>query len=214
MSTLEVKTKYQVEQLLEKALIIIELTNDLKEKSHIGEKYACDLKSLAWRACQITSAIQQSTRDFLQLAEQIVKSALEIITTDMKNNDKIRKDDKENKDVLPANNLHSDDQKTKDNMDLVYNELINLQSILKRDIQLCEKPSEVKLFKTRSTSSISDMIKTLQNKQLKRKDNSNTRLCTDEKYPDKTSRESLLEQASLSLQTVHEDGFTGMNLTM
>lgn len=204
MEASEVKTKCQVEQLLEKALIIIELTNDLKEKSHIGEKYACDLKSLAWKACQITSAIQKSTGDFLQLAEHIIQSALEIISTD-----RIEEHAKEESTTESSAGNELVKGATK-NMDLIYNELINLQKILKKDIHLCEKSSDMKLCKTKSSTSVGDMIKTLQTKQLKRnKVSSNTRLCTDEIYPEITSKESLLDQANLSLQTVHEDGFTG-----
>lgn len=203
----------QVEQLLEKALIIIELTNDLKEKSHIGEKYACDLKSLAWKACQVTSAIQQSTKDFLQLAEHIVKSALDIMMIDKVNDDKSNREKCESiLDKLPPSIEIEKESVTKDGKDstsLIYDELIKLRNILKRDIYLCEKPSEVKLFKTKSSSSLGDMIKTLQTKHHNRKDrNLSPRICMDEKYPEKTSRESLLDQGNPSLQTVLEDGFT------
>ncbi|KAI5711208.1 uncharacterized protein LOC103506217 [Diaphorina citri] len=220
MSNLETtpSSEGQVEQLLEKALILIELTIDLKEKSHIGEKYACDLKSLAWKACQITSAIQQSTKEFLQLAENIVKSALEIIANDRKNSKSVEckngtcNSGKETEEgVIAATDNVIEAKETKDHTDLIYKELVNLQNILKKDIQLHEKSSEMKLSKTKSSTSIADLIKTLQIKQQKRKDNLSPRICKDEKYPERTSRESLLDQANLSLQTVHEDSFTDFN---
>ncbi|KAL1462233.1 hypothetical protein WDU94_014086 [Cyamophila willieti] len=214
MATLESTSELQVERLLEKALILIELTLDLRDKSHIGEKYACDLKSLAWKACQITSAIQQSTKDFLQLAEHIIKSALDIITTDRKDEEILECESKsalyETDTLQAANGVEENSnqiQRVKERTEMMYKELINLQNILKKDIELYEKPSDIKLFKTKSSSSIGDMIKTLQTKQQKRKDLS-PRVCKDDKYPERTSRESLLDQANLSLQTVHEDSFT------
>lgn len=202
-----VSSQVQVEQLLEKALILIELTLDLRDKSHIGEKYACDLKSLAWKACQITSAIQQSSKDFLQLAEHIIRSALEII-------DKRDGDDSGGHDVTVREDAvdHAvekvkEAQRVKEHTDTMYRELTHLQNILKKDIQLYERPSEIKLFKTKSSSSIGDMIKTLQTKQhQKRRDCNSPRICQDERYPERASRESLLEQASPALQTVHENG--------
>lgn len=69
----------QSEHMLHNAVIMTQMAMELRERTASGEKYVCYLRTLALRAGRVITAMQNSGRSFLLLAQKICMAAIKTI---------------------------------------------------------------------------------------------------------------------------------------
>lgn len=189
----------QYEQILHNALLVTEMATELKERAQAGEKYICQLRSLAVKAARVISAMHSSGKTFIILGHRLASSALK------------------NLEAVPV---------TQDgNSQLLKQEYERLLAILEKELLDMEDVESVDMgFATDMSSvtpaGIAERLKHLESKQRYSELSNlpatysarNFRPEVDDKYPGNWSRESLIDLNNvINLPSVPEDIFTSFS---
>ncbi|GJQ83345.1 hypothetical protein Trydic_g18130 [Trypoxylus dichotomus] len=182
--------RFQVEHMLQNAILMTEMGMGIKEQCTSAEKYVSYLRNLTMRAAKNVSALEVSSRSFLSLAQKLALSVMSLIdNTPLTGSEQ------------SCLSLKLEFEKL---LSIIEKELIDIE-----DIDLSEHVPNL--------SNLTEKIKYLEAKQ-KMTDSSclkpsgsvkSVKSDVDEKYPENLSRDSLIDLNNVvNLPPVPEDIFT------
>lgn len=186
------QSKSHLEQMIQNAVLVTELSMELKKRNEVGEKYCSYIRSIAWRAGLAVNAMQKCTVSYFFYAHKLALTAKSILqdVPDSEPEKHILKGEIENL----LNILETELQDTSNSAMKLVNE--DLDPCLK--VNIAER---IKIIEEKQKLNHT-LVRTSSNTQPFKHD-------IDEHYPRFPSRENIINlDKVMSLPTVPEDSFT------